>query len=567
MIPILLFFLSLSSGVSAVPTISNVLPRALNAAPTAKTLNGSYYGTHSSAYNQDLFLGIPFAKPPLQDLRFTNPQSLNSSWAGALPATNYAWECIGYGGDQIGYEQSEDCLYLNIVRPSGHENASLPVAVWIYGGGFFDGGAPDRRYNLSFIVENSVKIGKPIIGASIAYRLGPIGFLNGDAVANAGALNIGLKDQRLALQWIHENIGGFGGDPTKVTIWGESAGASSVGLHLLAFNGRDDKLFRAGMMESGNPIFEGPLNGTDTYQTQYDALISAAGCGNCSDSLQCLRKLPFFVLNNILNTTKFNSGWNPTIDGDFIVRLGSEQLADGSFVHVPIISGANSDEGTSFSPQGVNSVADFVAAINTTTTLQYALPENIVQQLVSAYIDNPDYLIPSSETLGGNVTLGKPYGAEYRHSTAYWGDENFIAARRLTCETWAAANLSAYCYRFNAVPTGISWPTGVTHFQEVAFVFNNLDGLGYAVNPFANKSESYTRLSDLMSKSWASFVHDLDPNGWVGRDSAVPAWPEYSVENPLNIVWDANVTSHTEPDTFRAEGIKILNDNWKLFLR
>jgi acetylcholinesterase len=79
------------------------------------------------------------------------------------------------------------------------------------GGGFSDGGAPDRRYNLSFIVENSVSIGKPIIAASIAYRLGPIGFLNGDAVAKAGALNIGLKDQRLALQWIHENIAGFGG--------------------------------------------------------------------------------------------------------------------------------------------------------------------------------------------------------------------------------------------------------------------------------------------------------------------------------------------------------------------
>jgi acetylcholinesterase len=101
----------------------------------------------------------------------------------------------------------------------------------------------------------------------------------------------------------------------------------------------------------------------------------------------------------------------------------------------------------------------------------------------------------------------------------------------------------------------------------VAFVFNNLDGLGYAVNPFLNKSESYAQLSDLMSKSWASFVYDLDPNGWSGRDEAVPAWPVYDVENPLNIVWDANVTSYTEPDTFRAEGIKILNDNWGKFLR
>jgi acetylcholinesterase len=118
------------------------------------------------------------------------------------------------------------------------------------------------------------------------------------------------------------------------------------------------------MMESGNPIFEGPLNGTETYQARYDSLVSAAGCGNCSDSLQCLRKVPFFVLNNILNTTEFNSDWNPALDGDFIARLGSEQLADGSFVHVPIISGANSDEGTAFGPVGVNTVDDFIAAIN-----------------------------------------------------------------------------------------------------------------------------------------------------------------------------------------------------------
>jgi acetylcholinesterase len=98
-------------------------------------------------------------------------------------------------------------------------------------------------------------------------------------------------------------------------------------------------------------------------------------------------------------------------------------------------------------------------------------------------------------------------------------------------------------------------------------VFDNVDGLGYSINPFANRSESYTELSSLMSKSWASFVYDLDPNGWVGRDPHVPPWPAYSVENPMSIVWEANVTSHTEPDTFRADGINILNANWKLLLR
>jgi acetylcholinesterase len=149
-----------------------------------------------------------------------------------------------------------------------------------------------------------------------------------------------------------------------VTIWGESAGAASVGRQLLAYNGRDDGLFRAGIMQSGNPVTYGALRGLEYYQPRYEALVEAAGCTGSSDSLQCLRDLPLFVLNNILNTTDFGSGWNPTIDGDFIARLGSEQLADGAFVHVPVISGANSDEGTAFSPGGVDTVDEFILNLN-----------------------------------------------------------------------------------------------------------------------------------------------------------------------------------------------------------
>ncbi|KAG9657003.1 alpha/beta-hydrolase, partial [Aureobasidium melanogenum] len=550
----------LSLVVSAASAAPSLLRRAPANAPTVNLKNGSYYGVHNSQYNQDFFLGITFAQPPLEQLRFANPETLNSTWAGALPATNYAFECVGYGGDQIGYQQSEDCLYLNVVRPSGYENTSLPMVVWIHGGGFYMGGAVDRRYNLTFLVENSVKIGKPIMAASVAYRLGPFGFLNGDEVAGAGQTNIGLKDQRKALQWLQENGAAFGADTSKVTIMGESAGAASVGFHLTAFNGRDDKLFRAAIMESGNAISYNALNGSDTYQPIYSALTKAAGCGNTTNTLDCLRALPFTVLNNILNTTDFSSGWNPALDGDFIARYGSEQLADGSFVHVPIINGANSDEGVSFSPLGINSTADLEVYLNTTSSEQYALTPDLVQELLSVYTSGqPDYLIPSTEELGQNVTnLGPQFGPYYRASAAYFGDEVFIANRRKTCETWAANNVSAYSYRFNAIPTGSEF---VAHFQEVAFVFNNLNGLGYAIDPFANKSSAFTDLSDFMSKSWVTFVHDLNPNGYAGKNSSLPTWPVYSVEAPQNMVFDANVTSHTEPDTWRAEGIKLITDN------
>ena len=167
------------------------------------------------------------------------------------------------------------------------------------------------------------------MAASIAYRLGPFGFLNGDDVAGAGQTNVGLKDQRLALHWLQENGASFGADTSKVTIWGESAGAASVGFHLTAFNGRDDKLFRAGIMESGNPVSYNALNGTDYYQPRYAALVDAAGCTEATDSLACLRQLPLFVLNNVLNTTEFYRNWNPTLDGDFIAR--SEQFTSYHF--------------------------------------------------------------------------------------------------------------------------------------------------------------------------------------------------------------------------------------------
>ncbi|KAF2726003.1 carboxylesterase family protein-like protein [Polychaeton citri CBS 116435] len=535
--------------------------------PTVHLKNGSYTGVHNSHYNQDFFLGVPFAQPPVEGLRFRNPASLNTTWTGTSEADAYASECVGYGGDQIGYDQSEDCLYLNIIRPAGYEGQALPLAVWIHGGGYYMGGTADKRYNLSFIVENSVEIGKPIMAASIAYRLGPFGFLNGQDVEGQGVTNLGLKDQRLALHWFQENLEAFGGDPTKVTIWGESAGASSIGRHLTAYNGRDDHLFRAAIMESGNPIHYTAMNTSSFYQPRYEALIEATNCSTTTDTLDCLRRVPFEELNSVLNTTQFNTGWTVTVDGDMIARYGSEQLADGSFVRVPIIDGANSDEGTAFSPQNINSEADFASYLNTTSRVQQALPPSLVDLLLDAYPDDCCAGIPSLETLGGVCHLPDPYGYSYRRAAAYFGDEVFIANRRQVCETWAAAGLTAYCYRFNAIPAGISWPISVTHFQEVAFVFNNLQGLGYAVNAFEGKGDSYTQLSELMSKSWASFVADGNVSGWAGRSADVPDWPKYDVANPRDLVFDANVTSFVELDTYREEGMRLLNENMIAFRR
>lgn len=188
--------------------------------PTVKLQNGSYYGVFNPTYDQDFFLGMPYAEPPIGNLRFRRPQPLNSTWEEPRNATVYQPSCYNYpypAGPLIG--GTDDCLTINVVRPAGLDTeAGLPVAVWVHGGGLVSGTA--SAFNMSFIVDESVNMGAPIIVASINYRLHAWGFLWGQAVEDESAGNNGFRDQHLALQWVQENIQAFGGDPDKVTIWG-----------------------------------------------------------------------------------------------------------------------------------------------------------------------------------------------------------------------------------------------------------------------------------------------------------------------------------------------------------
>ncbi|KAF2126684.1 carboxylesterase family protein-like protein [Dothidotthia symphoricarpi CBS 119687] len=540
--------------------------------PTAHVKNGTYVGVHSASYNQDFFLGIPYAQPPVGSLRFRNPASLNQSWSDARPAVQYSSACYGYGSDQWGYAVSEDCLYLNVIRPSGYKHENLPVALWIHGGGFYQGSGIDKRYNISFMVENSVRIGKPIIGVNINYRLSAWGFLSGsEEIRDSGNMNLGLRDSRLALQWVQENIKAFGGDSEKVTVFGESAGAAAVGFHLTAYGGRDDKLFRAAIMESGNPVFYQKLLDPLGNRAMYNTILSRTPCTNASSPLECLRYLPADQLNIAINTTSTTlntTQFQPILDGDFIQKRTSLQLAAGEFVHVPIISGANSDEGSAFSPRPVNTSEAFFNLV--TNGQRGNVSTELGNQILAAY---PDDLSVNVIASLGNTRPGPAYGAQFRRSASYYGDQFFIANRRLTCRTWAAAGVPAYCFRFNAIPAGLPAEIGVTHFQEVAFVFLNLQGVGYppvSVPPFANKTESYRNLARLMDSSWVSFVHDLDPNSWretYAWNGTEALWPAYDVANPLDYVFDANVSSYAEPDTYRSEGIKLIIANADVFQR
>lgn len=292
------------------------------------------------------------------------------------------------------------------------------------------GGATDRRYNLSFIVQNSVAIGKPIIAVSIPYRLSFWGFLDSQEVRTEGVTNIGMQDQRQGLYWVQENIAAFGGDPSKVTIWGESAGAGSVGIHLIAYGGRDDKLFSAAIQESGNAI----LLGTENYdvsdgQAIYNNVSTAAGCAGSADVLACLRSAPFDTLNAAVNVTP-SYGFYPYEDGTLIQGSQWDQLNEGKFIKVPLLNGQNTDEGTAFGPRGINNDSDFATYL-TATGGKKPLNQTTVQTLEAVYpnlaaASDVLYNVPLDYQFPANAT----YGAEFRRAVAFGGDLAMHGPRR-----------------------------------------------------------------------------------------------------------------------------------------
>ncbi|GFF75771.1 lipase 4 [Aspergillus udagawae] len=544
--------------------------------PIARTKNGTLCGVHLPSFAQNAFLGVPFAQPPVNDLRLRHPVPYNRRYK-AYPATSQPANCPGYARFDVGIGPlSEDCLYLNVIVPdntSPHE--SLPVLVWIYGGGFTAGGVADPRYNMSYIVQQSAAIGKPIIGVSINYRVAGWGFLASREVLAAGVANIGLYDQRLALRWIRENIAGFGGDAKKVTIWGESAGAFSVGYHLVGFDGENEGLFRAAIMDSGTML--GPalqdaklIAGEDGFQAMYDNVTETVGCKGAEDTLACLRTVPYEVLFEAFEPQIYT----PVIDGAFITRKPSEALALGKVADVAVLVGANTDEGTAsfWGPRGtLNTTADVAAYIRTLNG--GGLSDDEVAELLALYPDDPAQGCP----YGTGVERFASQGWMYKRGAAIAGDIFVHAGRRGLVEYYARKNNAkdkrrqkpVYSYRFDQPPwNGVLEliatvpPVYSTHYAELIFVFNNpSQNLSNYIGPYP----SYHELSEFMSRFWASFVHDLDPNGHA-VDGA-PYWPQYKLSQPQNIVFrTVNMSngngSYVEEDTYRKDQLKWWNAHW-----
>ncbi|KAJ6617176.1 Alpha/Beta hydrolase protein [Mycena sp. CBHHK59/15] len=550
--------------------------------PSVTIKNGTVLGVDLPQFGQDLFLGIPYAQPPVGDLRLRLPRSMhvplssrplplliclvdisNASFV-QLDATAYGPHCwsrftTGFD-DNSGFNNSEDCLTLNVIRPHGvSEKSPVPVVVWIHGGGFFTGGSADFRYNGTYLVQSSVDNGKPIVFVSINYRLASLGFMGGKALLDEGVLNLGLRDQRLALHWLQENIAKFGGNPNDDS-WRE-AGGISVHAQIIAYKGRDDKLFNQAIVQSGS---SGNFSLADTasFQATYNALITNTSCSstaNASEAVQlsCIRSLPIDQFRH----ASASGATGIVFDGDFIDTLSILQsYKTGNWVKVAFVLGSNTDEGRSFAPSGANTT-DQVKAMLTSIPVQYLdaileLYPNVLA--LGCPFNTGDFQLNPNQN-GGFMTPG----LQNKRVAAITGDVMEAAQ----WSTMACASRVVPGSILEIQPWSVSFGVEdyVGHFTEVGYVFNtqNNDTDFWIANHFTATYLGQSApiedrfLGVYMSQSWASFVATGDPNN--ANVTTKINWPKYS-EGHQNLVWQTQ-GSTTEKDNYREAGIKFVIDN------
>jgi para-nitrobenzyl esterase len=452
-----------------------------------------------------VFKGIPFAKPPIGDLRWRAPQPIKK-WDGVLQADKFAAGPMQGGTPPSG--KSEDCLYLNVWTPAKSAKEKVPVLVWIYGGGFGAGATSETIYN----GKNLAK--KGVILVSIAYRVGQLGFmahpeLSAENSKNASG-NYGLLDMIAGLQWVKENIAAFGGDPNKVTIFGESAGGIAVSM--LCASPLAKGLFTGAISQSGGSF--GPSRPT-TYPGENMKTLKVAE----NEGLEYMKSAGVNSIKDLraIEADKLpagrgwpaGGGW-PIVDGWVIPDDQYKLYEAGKYNDTPILVGYNSDEGASFTR--TKDPKEIISSVE----LRYG---PFAERLLKAYPVEASSVPKTARDLSRDAAFG-------------W-------------QTWSWAKLQAktgkskvYFYYFDQHPDypkdSPNYGNGSPHGQEVAYVFENLD----KSNPQTSKTD--LEISNLMGTYWTNFAKYGNPNG---KD--VPNWPAFTNENSKLMYF--NNTAYTGP--------------------
>jgi para-nitrobenzyl esterase len=477
---------------------------------TVKTKMGKVHGKAINAGKVRAWLGLPYAAPPVGDLRWKAPQPA-AKWSGERDATKYAAHCAqNHVFDDMVFQDdgaAEDCLYLNVYAPAtAGKNSKLPVMFWIHGGGFSGGGSDEPRHNGDFLPL------KGVVLVTINYRLGVFGFLaTQDLAKEAGgaAGNYGLHDMIAALHWVKSNIEQFGGDPGNVTIFGESAGSFAVST--LMASPLAEGLFQKAIGESGGAVAGSTLS--------YDAL-SAREAKDAKwvstlnvKSLAELRALP---TQAILDATKKPGvGFPPDIDGKVLTQPVGDTYAAGNQAHIPLMAGWNADEGSFMAMRGMTAaqwdeMAPKTFKDRSAEFLKLYPAENDAQALRSAIDFGSDQFIA--------------YG------TWVW-----LEAQRKT------GNAPVYRYHFElaATPSKFHPGTFAFHSDDIEYVFGTLD-----TRPGWDVRLEDRTLSEAVMTYWTNFAKTGDPNG-----DDLPKWPKYNDDGYPLVHLNSTITSG--PDTLR----------------
>ncbi|TDL25772.1 alpha/beta-hydrolase [Rickenella mellea] len=496
---------------------------------------GKFQGVSTSS-GTEKWLGIPFAQPPVGTLRFKPPVSITSVSATTRDASKFGNACPQPASSGLGAPVAEDCLFLNALNTS--IKAKLPVLVWFYGGAYNTGASSSPSFDPTRIIQRSVINGKPIIFVSFNYRVNTFGFLASSHVA-PGDLNVGLQDQVAALRFIQQNIAAFGGDPAKVTIWGQSAGAGGVESHLLFPT--PDRLFRSAIADSSTGPFKSAPNAN-----QYDApgkpfanLVQRTGCTLGPTSVSCLQKVPFQTLLNVTNTMigEILNGqlWQPAIGppGSFIPVRPSAQIATGKFLHVPYLAGTNLNEGTSFSGSvrklshpGVSEDVVFDQFIRKLILDNTTLTPGVLNGINTLYPAN-------DSSLGGPFNTGDSL---FDRAEAWYTDNMYLAPRRLFFQK-AASLQPLFAYFFTEFIPGNDRTLGVFHGSELALLFGPV--------PTAVETDFANNFTD----SYVNFIHDLNPGA---------NWPQYTLATKKVLQLQRNNIT-VIPDDFNLAKTNFLN--------
>lgn len=547
------FILLAAYTVILVPALSTLQRRVsttpVNVTDGAATYMGQCTGAVCS------WKGIRYAKAPIGRNRFAPAQPVGKQ-SGTFDATRFGSICLQNGNGN----QSEDCLFANVYRPSTSSMLTkLPVLLFVHGGGFQSGSG--SSVDPTAMITSGAANSLPVVVVTINYRLGLFGFLGGTYMysrqkANSTdvSLNAGFTDVRQALSWVHAHAAAFGGDPNRVTLWGQSAGSFAASAQMLG--SVKSPRFAGVILESGSPGGV-PVDKPSAKDSQYNAVLDAASCQNAVDSVACLRQASATTLAQISSDQASLNGdpstvmrgyysWTMVQDGGstykgFYADRPSVLIKKNAFANVPVLHGDCYDEGTVFAYQG--SMTD-LQTIDYFKRIYFNTASNdLINEVFTQYPDVPAQGSPFIPVNGDRDN--RFYGPlnQYKRIAALYGDIRYQSNRRFFLNAIAKRGQKAYSYQFAQYTAGNDDAVGYPHGSDLNYVLNVQSN-----NPF----------KDALARQWLSFATYQTPNKAGLSASAAPHWYQYTTKRQ-SVQYYANATITNIDDSFRAQQFDLLN--------